>query len=78
MASSLPSALPPVEPVMIPPDGRSGESRTANRSSTEGMSSGRRGGQRPHKGSQEPTYDQLYAEAQRRHRNAVMSTAART
>jgi hypothetical protein len=31
------------------------------------MSSGRRGGQRSHKGSQGPTYDQLYAEAQRRH-----------
>jgi hypothetical protein len=30
------------------------------------MSSGRRGGQRSHKGAQGPTYDQLYAEAKRR------------
>jgi hypothetical protein len=57
---------------------RSGESRTASRTSTEDMSSGRRGGQWSHKGAQGPTYDQLYAEAQRRNRNAVMSTAART
>lgn len=35
--------------------GRSGESRTAQR-----------GGQRARGGSKEPTYDQLYAEAQRR------------
>ncbi|MFF7750957.1 plasmid stabilization protein [Streptomyces sp. NPDC007971] len=45
---------------------RSGESRTASRSSTEDMSSGRRGGRRSGKGSQGPTYDQLYNEARQR------------
>ncbi|MFF5126865.1 plasmid stabilization protein [Streptomyces syringium] len=45
---------------------RSGESRTASRSSTQDMSSSKRGGQRSHSGAQGPTYDQLYAEAQRR------------
>ena len=45
---------------------RSGESKTASRTSTEDMSSGKRGGQRSGKGSQGPTYDQLYEEAQRR------------
>ncbi|MFI6334178.1 plasmid stabilization protein [Streptomyces sp. NPDC050535] len=45
---------------------RSGESKTASRTSTEDMSSARRGGQRSHKGAQGPTYDQLYAEARRR------------
>ncbi|GAA1425644.1 hypothetical protein GCM10009601_33020 [Streptomyces thermospinosisporus] len=45
---------------------RSGESRTASRVSTEDMSSGRRGGKRSGKGSQGPTYDQLYEEARRR------------
>uniref|UniRef100_A0AAU2VF02 Plasmid stabilization protein n=1 Tax=Streptomyces sp. NBC_00003 TaxID=2903608 RepID=A0AAU2VF02_9ACTN len=45
---------------------RSGESKTASKSSTQDMSSSKRGGQRSHSGSQGPTYDQLYAEAQRR------------
>ncbi|MDX3644572.1 plasmid stabilization protein [Streptomyces sp. MB09-02B] len=45
---------------------RSGESKTASRSSTQDMSSSKRGGQRSHKGSGGPTYDQLYAEAKRR------------
>ncbi|MFI6494516.1 plasmid stabilization protein [Streptomyces sp. NPDC050564] len=45
---------------------RSGESKTASRTSTQDMSSGKRGGQRSHKGSQGPTYDQLYEEAKRR------------
>ncbi|MBE4738673.1 MULTISPECIES: plasmid stabilization protein [Streptomyces] len=45
---------------------RSGESRTASRSSTQDMSSSKRGGQRSHSGSEGPTYDQLYAEAKRR------------
>ncbi|MFC7303668.1 plasmid stabilization protein [Streptomyces monticola] len=45
---------------------RSGESRSASRSSTQDMSSGKRGGQRSHSGSKGPTYDQLYAEAKRR------------
>ena len=45
---------------------RSGESKTASKSSTQDMSSSRRGGKRSHSGSEGPTYDQLYAEAQRR------------
>ncbi|MER7200494.1 plasmid stabilization protein [Streptomyces sp. CB01635] len=45
---------------------RAGESRTASRSSTQDMSSGKRGGQRSHSGAGGLTYDQLYAEAQRR------------
>lgn len=45
---------------------RSGESKTASRTSTEDMSSGKRGGQRSGKGSQGPTYDQLYREAKQR------------
>ncbi|MEU8775605.1 plasmid stabilization protein [Streptomyces sp. NPDC048606] len=45
---------------------RAGESKTASKSSTQDMSSGKRGGQRSHSGSEGPTYDQLYAEAKRR------------
>ncbi|MBG0851013.1 plasmid stabilization protein [Streptomyces spinoverrucosus] len=45
---------------------RSGESKTASRTSIQDMSSGKRGGQRSGKGSQGPTYDQLYEEAKRR------------
>ncbi|MFJ1609270.1 plasmid stabilization protein [Streptomyces sp. NPDC088253] len=45
---------------------RSGESKTASRTSTQDISSGRRGGLRSHQGAQGPTYDQLYAEAKRR------------
>ncbi|MFD8205958.1 plasmid stabilization protein [Streptomyces sp. NPDC059695] len=45
---------------------RAGESETASKSSIQDMSSGKRGGQRSHSGSQGLTYDQLYAEAQRR------------
>ncbi|MEU7023621.1 plasmid stabilization protein [Streptomyces sp. NPDC046203] len=45
---------------------RAGESRTASRTSLEDMSSSRRGGQHAHSGARGPTYDQLYAEAQRR------------
>ncbi|MFD5796089.1 plasmid stabilization protein [Streptomyces diastatochromogenes] len=45
---------------------RAGESKSASKSSTQDMSSSRRGGQRSHSGSEGPTYDQLYAEAQRR------------
>ncbi|MGW6914378.1 plasmid stabilization protein [Kitasatospora sp. NPDC054939] len=45
---------------------RHGESKTASRSSTHDMSSGKRGGQRSHSGSQGPTYDQLYNEAKQR------------
>ncbi|MET8450787.1 plasmid stabilization protein [Streptomyces sp. NPDC005209] len=45
---------------------RSGESKTASRTSIEDMSSGERGGRRSHQGAQGPTYDQLYEEAKRR------------
>ncbi|MFE2261599.1 plasmid stabilization protein [Streptomyces griseosporeus] len=45
---------------------RSGESKTASRTSTQDMSSGKRGGQRSGKGSQGPTRDQLYEEAKQR------------
>ncbi|MFF2933273.1 plasmid stabilization protein [Streptomyces mirabilis] len=45
---------------------RASESKTASRTSTEDISSGRRGGLRSHQGAQGPTYDQLYEEAKRR------------
>ncbi|MEU6089746.1 plasmid stabilization protein [Streptomyces sp. NPDC047085] len=45
---------------------RSGESKTASKSSTQDKPSSKRGGQRSHSGAEGPTYDQLYAEAQRR------------
>lgn len=45
---------------------RSGESKTASRTSLQDMSSSKRGGQRSHKGAQGPTYDQLYEEARKR------------
>ncbi|MDQ0694446.1 hypothetical protein QF048_000888 [Streptomyces sp. W4I9-2] len=46
---------------------RSGESRTASRTSTQDRKSAyERGGERSHKGAQGPTKDQLYAEAKRR------------
>ncbi|MEW2084790.1 plasmid stabilization protein [Streptomyces sp. NPDC005283] len=45
---------------------RSGESKTASRTSTQDMSSSKRGGQRSHSGAEGPTYDQLYAEAKKR------------
>ncbi|MFJ3517017.1 MULTISPECIES: plasmid stabilization protein [unclassified Streptomyces] len=45
---------------------RSGESKTASRSSTQDMSSSRRGGQRSHSGAQGPTKEQLYNEAKQR------------
>src|ERR1700746_1353310 len=45
---------------------RAGESKTASRSSTQDISSGRRGGQRSHRGAGGPTKAQLYAEARRR------------
>lgn len=46
---------------------RAGEAATASRTSTDDISSGRRGGLRSHTGAKGRTYDQLYAEA--RHRN---------
>jgi hypothetical protein len=45
---------------------RSGESREASRTSTEDISSGRRGGLRSHRGAGGRTRDQLYAEARRK------------
>jgi hypothetical protein len=45
---------------------RSGESRTASRTSTQDMSSSKRGGQRSRSGSGGPTKDQLYNEARQR------------
>ncbi|WP_307624288.1 plasmid stabilization protein [Streptomyces sp. V3I7] len=45
---------------------RSGESKTASRTSTQDMSSGERGGKRSHRGAQGPTYDPLYEEAKQR------------
>jgi hypothetical protein len=45
---------------------RSGEARTASRTSTQDISSSRRGGLRSHRGVGGPTYQQLYAEARRR------------
>ncbi|MEV4896829.1 plasmid stabilization protein [Nonomuraea sp. NPDC055795] len=45
---------------------RAGESKTAGRTSTQDISSGRRGGLRSHSGAGGRTRDQLYAEAKRR------------
>jgi hypothetical protein len=45
---------------------RSGESRQASRSSTQDISSGRRGGKRSHSGSQGRTKAQLYNEAKKK------------
>ncbi|MEV6197837.1 plasmid stabilization protein [Streptomyces sp. NPDC051920] len=46
---------------------RSGESKTASKSSTrDPKSSSQRGGQRSHSGSEGPTKDQLYEEAKKR------------
>jgi hypothetical protein len=44
---------------------RAGESRVASKTSTDDLSSGRRGGLRSHAGPGGRTYRQLYAEAQR-------------
>ena len=45
---------------------RSGEARTASRTSTDDISSGRRGGLRSHRGPSGRTYRQLYEEAKDR------------
>lgn len=46
---------------------RSGESKTASKTSTKDKKSApQRGGERSHRGSQGPTKDQLYAEAKKR------------
>jgi len=45
---------------------RSGEAKTASRTSKQDISSSRRGGLRSHSGPGGPTYEQLYSEARRR------------
>ncbi len=45
---------------------RAGEARTASKTSTDDISSGRRGGLRSHSGTRGRTYRQLYAEAKHR------------
>jgi plasmid stabilization system protein ParE len=45
---------------------RAGEAKTASRSSTDDISSGRRGGLRSHRGPAGRTFDQLYNEAKER------------
>ncbi|HWC33861.1 MAG TPA: plasmid stabilization protein [Mycobacteriales bacterium] len=45
---------------------RAGEAKQASRTSTQDMSSGRRGGLRSHKGPGGRTKEQLYAEAKRK------------
>ena len=45
---------------------RAGEARESSRSSTDDISSGRRGGLRSHSGPGGRTYDQLYSEAKRK------------
>ncbi|MFJ9026469.1 plasmid stabilization protein [Streptomyces sp. NPDC102259] len=46
---------------------RSGESKTARKTSTQDTkSASQRGGERSHRGAQGPTKDQLYAEAKKR------------
>lgn len=46
---------------------RHGEARQASKTSTDDISSGRRGGLRSHRGAGGRTRDQLYEEAKRRH-----------
>src|ERR1700740_426725 len=45
---------------------RSGEAKTSSRTSTQDISSSRRGGPASHRRARGPTYEQLYAEARRR------------
>jgi general stress protein YciG len=45
---------------------RKGESRSASKTSTDDISSGRRGGLRSHRGSGGRTFNQLYEEARRK------------
>ena len=45
---------------------RAGEAKEASRTSTDDISSGRRGGMRSHRGAGGRTRDQLYEEARRR------------
>ncbi|MBM9623923.1 plasmid stabilization protein [Streptomyces zhihengii] len=53
---------------------RSGESKTASKTSTrDKKSASQRGGERSHTGSQGPTKDQLYAEAKKRNIDGRLS-----
>jgi hypothetical protein len=52
---------------------RSGESKTASRSSVKDVSSGHRGGKRSHSGAQGRTKEQLYNEAKKRNINGRSS-----
>ena len=56
---------------------RAGEAEQASRTSTQDISSGRRGGKRSHSGSKGRTKEQLYAEAQRKnvHGRSTMTKA---
>jgi|SRR3954447_18249123 hypothetical protein len=45
---------------------QAGESKTASRTSVKDRPASKRGGERSHKGSISPTYDQLYEEAKKR------------
>ena len=56
---------------------RHGESKQASRTSTEDISSGRRGGLRSHRGSGGRTKEQLYAEARKKniHGRSTMNKA---
>ncbi|MGO4460225.1 plasmid stabilization protein [Streptomyces sp. M-16] len=56
---------------------RAGESKTASELSLRDMSSAERGGKHSHSGARGPTYDQLYAEAERRnlHGRSTMDKA---
>ena len=56
---------------------RAGEAKEASRSSTDDLSSGRRGGLRSHSGAQGRTRDQLYNEARQKNiRGRSMMTKA--
>ncbi|MFL6074289.1 MAG: plasmid stabilization protein [Mycobacteriales bacterium] len=45
---------------------QAGESRTASQTSVKDRPASKRGGERSHKGSISPTYDQLYEEAKKK------------
>ena len=50
---------------------RAGEAETSSRTSTDDISSSRRGGLRSHEGAQGRTYDQLYDEARDKGEDSV-------
>jgi hypothetical protein len=55
-----------IAPELRTRNSRAGESRTASKTSTQDISSSRRGGLRSHAGAAERTKDHLYAEARKR------------